>query len=80
MQRTHVLRRVMPPMAALLVCFVSATLLGVAGMAPSARGQTTENEAIRWNAIASTAILAPAPAGAGQAPQAGVLSPAPSQG
>jgi hypothetical protein len=29
MQRTHVLRRAMPPMAVLLVCFVSATLLGV---------------------------------------------------
>ena len=80
MQRTHVLRRAMPPMAALLVCFVSATLIGVAGVTPSARGQTTENEAIHWNAIASTAILAPAPAGAGQAPQAGVLSLAMVQG
>ena len=30
MQRTHVLRRVMPPMAALLVCFVSVALIGVA--------------------------------------------------
>ena len=47
MQRTHVLRRAMPPTAVLLVCFVSATLLGVAGVTPSARGQTTENEAIR---------------------------------
>ena len=80
MQRTHVLRRAMPPTAVLLVCFVSATLLGVAGVTPSARGQTTENEAIRWNAIASTAILAAAPAGAGQAPQAGVLSLAMVQG
>ena len=47
MQRTHVLRRAMPPTAVLLVCFVSATLLGVVGVTPSARGQTTENEAIR---------------------------------
>jgi hypothetical protein len=30
MQRTHVLRRAMPPTAVLLVCFVSATLIGVA--------------------------------------------------
>ena len=80
MQRTHVLRRAMPPTAVLLVCFVSATLVGVAGFTPSARGQTTENEAIHWNAIASTAILAAAPAGAGQAPQAGVLSLAMVQG
>jgi hypothetical protein len=70
----------MPPTAVLLVCFVSATLVGVAGFTPSARGQTTENEAIHWNAIASTAILAAAPAGAGQAPQAGVLSLAMVQG
>ncbi len=80
MQRTHVLRRAIPPMAVLLVFFVSATLLGVAGVTPSARGQTTENEAIHWNAIASTAILAAAPTGAGQAPQAGVLSLAMVQG
>jgi hypothetical protein len=31
MQRTHVLQA-MPPMAALLVCFVAATLLGVVGL------------------------------------------------
>ena len=80
MQRTHVLRRAKPPTAALLVCFVSATLVSVAGVTPSARGQTTDNEAIRWNAIASTAILAAAPTGAGQAPQAGVLSLAMVQG
>jgi hypothetical protein len=30
MQRTHVLHRAMPPTAVLLVCFVSATLIGVA--------------------------------------------------
>jgi hypothetical protein len=30
MQRTHVLRRSMPPTAVLLVCFVSATSIGVA--------------------------------------------------
>jgi len=30
MQRTHVLRRAMPPTAVLLVRFVSATLIGVA--------------------------------------------------
>jgi hypothetical protein len=30
MRRTHVLRRAMPPTAVLLVCFVSATLIGVA--------------------------------------------------
>ena len=80
MQRTHVLRRAMPPTAVLLVCFVSATLVGVAGVTPSARGQTIENEAIRWNAIASTAIIAAAPTGAGQAPQAAVLSLAMVQG
>ena len=30
MQGTHVLRRAMPPTAVLLVCFVYATLIGVA--------------------------------------------------
>ena len=30
MQRTHVLRRAIPPLAALLVCLVPATLIGVA--------------------------------------------------
>ena len=30
MQGTHGLRRAMPPTAVLLVCFVSATLIGVA--------------------------------------------------
>jgi len=48
MQRTHVLRRATPPTAVLLVCFVSATLLGVAGVTPSAQGQTTENEAAQY--------------------------------
>jgi hypothetical protein len=80
MQRTHVLRRAMPPSAVVLVCLVVATLLGVTGLSPSARGQTTENMAIRWNAIASTAIMAAAPAGAGQPPQAAVLSLAMVQG
>jgi len=30
MQRTHVLRRAMPPTAVLLVCFVSATSIRIA--------------------------------------------------
>ena len=30
MQRTHVFRRSMPPTAVMLVCFVSATLIGMA--------------------------------------------------
>jgi PAP2 superfamily len=80
MQRTHVLRRAMPPTGLLLVSLVVATLLGVTGLSPSARGQTTENMAIRWNAIASTAIMAAAPTGAGQPPQAAVLSLAMVQG
>jgi hypothetical protein len=81
MQRAHVFRRATPPTAVLIVFLVVATLLGVAGpYPPSARGQTTENMAIRWNAIASTAILAAPPVGAGQAPQAGVLSLAMVQG
>ncbi len=80
MQRTYVFRWTIAPAAVLIVCLLVATLLVVAGPSPSARGQTTENEAIHWNAIASTAILAAAPAGAGQAPQAGVLSLAMVQG
>jgi hypothetical protein len=80
MQRTHVLSRTIAPTAILIVCLVLATLLVVAGPTPSARGQTTENMAIRWNAIASSAIMAAPPAGAGQPPQAAVLSLAMVQG
>ena len=80
MQRTFVLRKAMAPTAVLIVCLVVASLLGVARLSPSARGQTTENMAIRWNAIASTAIMAAPPTGAGQPPQAAVLTLAMVQG
>ena len=80
MQHTYVLRKAIVPTAVLLVGLVVASLLGVAKLSPSAGGQTTENMAIRWNGFASTAIIAAAPAGAGQSPQAAVLSLAMVQG
>jgi hypothetical protein len=38
MRRTHVLRRAMPPTAVLIVCLVTATLVGVTALTPSASG------------------------------------------
>jgi hypothetical protein len=38
----------MPPTPVLIVCLVTATLVGVTGLTPSSSGQT-ENMAIRWN-------------------------------
>jgi hypothetical protein len=60
----------------------AAVLLAAAvgGLSSSARGQPTENTAIEWNTIASTAIMAPPPQGAGQPPHAAVLSLAMVQG
>ena len=48
--------------------------VAVGGLPASARAQGTENPAIEWNAIASTAIMAAAPQGAGQPPHAAALS------
>ena len=49
-------------------------------LAGDTQGQAVSNAAIDWNAIATSAITAPAPAGAGQPPQAAVLSLAMVQG
>jgi PAP2 superfamily len=80
MRHTYAMRRAIAPTAVLVVCLMVATMLGLGRFAPSAKGQTAENMAIRWNGIASTAIMAAPPAGAGQAPQAAVLSLAMVQG
>jgi hypothetical protein len=59
----------------------AAALLAVAGLSPPARGQQPAgNAAIEWNAIASTAVMAPPPQGAGQPPHVAVLSLAMVQG
>jgi hypothetical protein len=56
-------------------------LLAVAGLSVPARGtHTTENAAVEWNRIASTALMAPLPAGDGQPPHASVLTLAMVQG
>jgi hypothetical protein len=59
-----------------------AMLLAVAGLSTPARGtHTTENVAVEWNRLASTAIMAPIGAGGdGQPPHAAVLSLAMVQG
>jgi hypothetical protein len=58
-----------------------AMLLAVAGLSVPARGtHTTENVAVEWNRIASTAIMAAPPAGDGQPPHASVLTLAMVQG
>jgi hypothetical protein len=54
--------------------------VAVGGLSASARGQPAGNMAIDWNAIASTAIMAPPPQGAGQPPHAAPLSLAMVQG
>jgi hypothetical protein len=57
-----------------------AMAVAVAGLSTPARGQPAGNMAIDWNALASTAIMAPQPQGAGQPPHAAVLSLAMVQG
>jgi len=57
-----------------------AVSIAVGGLAATARGQSIENQATIWNRIASTAIMAPAPGGAGQPPHVAVLSLAMVQG
>ena len=58
-----------------------AMVLAVVGLSVPARGvHTTENAAVEWNRIASTAIMAAPPAGDGQPPHASVLTLAMVQG
>jgi hypothetical protein len=54
--------------------------VAVGGLSASARGESAGNMAIDWNAIASTAIMAAPPQGAGQPPHAAPLSLAMVQG
>ena len=54
--------------------------VAVGGFSASARGEPAGNMAIDWNAIASTAIMAAPPQGAGQPPHAAPLSLAMVQG
>src|SRR5687767_9289988 len=71
-----------PRWAARAVWLAVAMLLAVAGLSVPARGtHTTENVAVEWNRIASTAIMAPIGAGGdGQPPHAAVLTLAMVQG
>jgi hypothetical protein len=64
--------------AAIALAAILAAVLG--GLSVSARGQPAGNAVTDWNAIAANAIITPAPAGAGQPPQAAVLSLAMVQG
>jgi PAP2 superfamily len=69
--------------AARIARLTATALLAVAvvgGLPKSARAQPAGNTAIDWNAIASTAIMAAAPQGAGQPPHAAPLSLAMVQG
>jgi hypothetical protein len=69
------------PLTARMAWLAAAALLAVAGLSPPARGQQPAgNAAIEWNAIASTAVMAPPPQGAGQPPHVAVLSLAMVQG
>jgi hypothetical protein len=77
----HVTRRTTPRTATRVAWIAAVTLLGVAGLSVPARGtHTTEKVVVEWNRIASTAIMAPAPQGAGQPPHVAVLSLAMVQG
>lgn len=70
-----------PRWAARVMWLVVAMVLAVAGLSVPAQGtHTTENAAVEWNRIASTAIMAAPPAGDGQAPHASVLTLAMVQG
>jgi hypothetical protein len=55
-------------------------VVAVGGLSASARGEPAGNMAIDWNEIASTAIMAASPQGAGQPPHAAPLSLAMVQG
>jgi hypothetical protein len=67
--------------AARVMWLAIAMVLAVAGLSVPAQGtHTTENVAVEWNRIASTAIIAAPPAGDGQAPHASVLTLAMVQG
>jgi hypothetical protein len=77
MKRRQVIRRT----TTRAVGLATVAVVALAGLTTtSAHGQATQNTAIEWNAIASTAILAPPPAGIGQPPHASVLSMAMVQG
>ena len=70
-----------PRWAARVMWLVVAMVLAVAGLSVPAQGtHTTENAAVEWNRIASTAIMAAPPVGDGQAPHASVLTLAMVQG
>jgi hypothetical protein len=53
---------------------IALLVVAVAGLSASARGEPAGNMAIDWNAVASTAIMAAPPQGAGQVPHAAPLS------
>ena len=59
---------------------VIALCLAATGPTATAQGQTGENAATTWNRVASSAIMNPAPGGAGQPPHVAVLSLAMVQG
>src|SRR6266511_3235389 len=63
-----------------LLAATALLVVAVGGLSASARGEPAGNMAIDWNAIASTAIMAAPPQGAGQPPHAAPLSLAMVQG
>jgi hypothetical protein len=76
-------KRLVPPTARVTRRAMTALIamcLVVGGPAATTRAQSGENAATTWNRIASSAIMTPPPAGAGQAPHVAVLSLAMVQG
>jgi hypothetical protein len=78
--RRRWLGRPTAPVSRRLVTALMTAALAVGALSVPAHGQSVENAATKWNRIASTSIMSPAPAGAGQAPHVAVLSLAMVQG
>ena len=76
MKRRHAMRRA----SLRAVGVLTAGLLGLTGVSTMTAHAQTTNTAIEWNAIASTAIMSPPPAGIGQPPHAAAISLAMVQG
>jgi hypothetical protein len=78
--RRRWLGRSSAPVARRALTALVAAALTVGALSAPALGQSVENAATKWNRIASTSIMTPAPGGAGQAPHVAVLSLAMVQG
>jgi hypothetical protein len=78
--RRRSLGRPSAPVSRRVLTALMTAALTVGTLSAPAHGQSVENAATKWNRIASTSIMTPAPAGAGQAPHVAVLSLAMVQG